>query len=172
MIKNKVVIIVFLSILFLVSCNNGKKTAYVELITVHDQFEYTKELKSKLLEIQNTGEQLKKHYENIVDSLYSILDKTKDNNVKANILKDIEVVKIDYQRKENDFLQSYKLQVQKFDEQIWSRINVFVTEYGKKNGYDYIFGADGTGGLMYSDSTNNITSDVITYINNKYQDKE
>lgn len=38
-----------------------------------------------------------------------------------------------------------------------------------KKGYRYIFGAEGSGVLMYADERNNITKEVIEYINARYK---
>ena len=52
---------------------------------------------------------------------------------------------------------------------IWKRINHYVSDYGKTEGYDFIFGATGDGGLMYANDVNDITDEVILYLNKKYE---
>ena len=56
-------------------------------------------------------------------------------------------------------------------EQIWSQINQYVKEYGKENNYDFIFGATGNGTIMHANEKNDITKEVLKYINSRYEGK-
>ena len=59
-----------------------------------------------------------------------------------------------------------------FKNEAWTKLNSYVTEFGKKNGYDIIIGASGNGSLMYGNETFNITEEVIEYANNRYEGNE
>ena len=50
-----------------------------------------------------------------------------------------------------------------------SNLNDVILDYGKENECDYILGADGSGSLMYAKDSDDITKDVLVYINNKYK---
>jgi outer membrane protein len=83
--------------------------------------------------------------------------------------------KVMFERKRNAFFltqreveESYTSKVQDSYNLIWDRINNYVKEYGEKNGYDYIFGANGDGTVMYADGSEDITNDITTYINLRY----
>jgi outer membrane protein len=54
---------------------------------------------------------------------------------------------------------------------IWTQLNQYITEYGKTKDYEYILGANGSGSLMYADSTLNITEEVTAFANKKYSGK-
>lgn len=56
--------------------------------------------------------------------------------------------------------------------QIWKALNEQIKEYGLENGYDYIYGANGTGNVMYAKDGHNITQDVKAFINLNYRHKE
>ena len=58
---------------------------------------------------------------------------------------------------------------QKYDEQVWLRINQYVKEFGEKKGYDYLLGANGTGSLMYSAEKNDVTKELLEYMNSSYK---
>ena len=47
------------------------------------------------------------------------------------------------------------------------KINDKVAQYGKENGFKYIFNPRGNNGFMYGDSTLNVTHQVLEYINKK-----
>lgn len=74
-----------------------------------------------------------------------------------------------HQIKQAQLEQEYATKQSEYTDAIWKQINGHLTEYGKENGYDYIFGAIGNGSLMYSASSEDITDAVITYINGKYE---
>ena len=59
----------------------------------------------------------------------------------------------------------------KYLDQIWTQINQYVKEYGKDNHYDFILGATGNGTIMFANDKNDITKEVLTYINKRYDGK-
>lgn len=67
------------------------------------------------------------------------------------------------------FTQKNVTQNQQYSEAIWKQINQYTLEYGKQNGYDYIFGATGNGSLMYAKDAQDITKEVLKFINKKYE---
>ncbi|OYU81476.1 MAG: hypothetical protein CFE23_04520 [Flavobacterium sp. BFFFF1] len=48
-------------------------------------------------------------------------------------------------------------------------IKSFITDYGKKNGYDYIYVAGDGGALLYSKEQYDITKDIVKLLNDKYE---
>ncbi len=74
----------------------------------------------------------------------------------------------------DDNLANFQLQEQElsrvYTSDVWKQINHHLQQFGKENGYVFIFGAAGDGNLMYADDDHNITEDVISYINKKYKE--
>lgn len=58
---------------------------------------------------------------------------------------------------------------ERYTADIWKRINQYIVAYGKKEGYDFIFGASGDGSIMYAGEANDVTDDVVSYINKQYE---
>jgi len=52
---------------------------------------------------------------------------------------------------------------------IWKQINDGVAAFGKERKYSYIFGASGDGSLMYADEAEDITEELIVFLNNRYE---
>lgn len=50
-------------------------------------------------------------------------------------------------------------------------INDYIKEYGKKKGYKIIFGASGTGNIMYADEATDLTEEVLKGLNSEYEKK-
>jgi outer membrane protein len=54
-------------------------------------------------------------------------------------------------------------------QQVWSRINSYVQEYGALNNYSIIMGTQGNGNIMYAQKDLDITDSFIDFANKKYE---
>jgi outer membrane protein len=61
---------------------------------------------------------------------------------------------------------------EQYDKQILEQMSTYILEYGKKNGFDFIYGSSGNGTLMYASDKYNISEEIITFINSKYNGLE
>jgi outer membrane protein len=125
------------------------RTGYIYNQKVFEAFTGTKELREKL----NTVENANKQY---LDSLNVLIQKGRV---------ELQVV---YDKKFQEFVSSRDQLSEQYTADIWRYINDEVSKYGQANNYSYIYGASGMGSLMYADSTNDITSEFIQYMNAKY----
>lgn len=79
------------------------------------------------------------------------------------------------QQQINNYQQAIQKQVQEEDKKatqtVINDINDFVKEYGKKNGYKIIFGAGGSGNIMYADQTSDLTEIVLEGLNAEFEGK-
>jgi outer membrane protein len=147
------------------------KTAYIEIKKVFNGFQMKTELENKYKQTQ-------KGRDKILDSLsfnLKILSKhlNEQKNTKGGVNKD-ELYQFEYNREEylklkNQYQEDNAALSQKYDSQILAQLTQYVIEFGKKNNYDIILGADGNGSLMYSKEVYNISDEVIIFINNKYK---
>lgn len=147
------------------------KTAYIEIKKVFDCFQMKAEIEVKY-------NQTKKIRDKMLDSLsfnLKVMSRhlNEQKNAKSEVDKE-EVYQFEYKREEylklkNQFEEDNAALSQKYDAQILSRLTQYVIDFGKKNNYDIIFGADGNGNLMYSKDVYNISDEVIIFINNKYK---
>ena len=145
-----------------------KRTAYVVTTDVYDKFQMSKELNEKIKKLEDTRK-------NILDSLVFKL-KMKQQSIENSKGKDVQMInefegmKQEYFMKQKQFEEdNAKIKDQYFD-QIWTQLNQYVQEFGKKNSYVYILGATGQGTLMYADETINVTNDLVEYVNQRYND--
>lgn len=150
------------------------KTAYIEIKKVFNGFQMKKELEQKY-NVTASGRQ------KLLDSLsfsLKLLSKTlnEQKNSKSGVDEKL-AYRFEYQRDEflkiqNQFAQDNSALSQKMDSQILEQLTQYVMEFGKKNNYDIIMGADGNGNLMFAKESYNISDDVIEYVNNKYKGRE
>lgn len=147
--------------------NQSAKIAYVELGTVFSEFEMTKQYKTKL-------EATVLARKAVLDSLELGL-KAKSRSINAlgkatdNVIEDFTYNKEYYLEKAQQFEEDNQALKQKFDAEINKQLNQYLKDYGEKGGYKYIFGANGSGNLMYANEGDNVTPQVIIYINERYK---
>ena len=147
--------------LFFLSCNSSeaeKKIVFMDNFKVFEEFKLKKEYDSLLFKDQ---EKFKKQ----LDSLSFQIELTAKDPQKADPLKKEYVL---YQQKLSEDLQ---VKSAEYTEIVYERLNNYVKAYGKEKNYSLILGSDGKGGVMYVDSTVDITKDLIRYINKKYNDE-
>lgn len=145
---SKVVPVVFCAYLF--SSCTGKDVAYVDIYKVHQEFELQKVY----------ANDLKVYKDSAINSIDSYILSTNLYNP-AN-LEDIKKAYFEHIQK------SLAVRTDSLNAIIWKRLNPLIQEYGKENKYKMIFGANGTGNLLYSDSSLDISNSLINYVNKKY----
>ncbi len=148
---------------------NHKKYAYVQLETLRKDFVLSKQLDAELKNIVNKRKE-------ILDSMkldFQMLEKRVQLKGIAN-QEDVQEYRLKrafFDEKENEFVEANNELESKYQEDIWAKINSYIKDYGQENKYEYIFGLNGTGSVMYAEEENDITSQLLIYINNKYGGK-
>lgn len=144
-----------------------EKTAYVDINKIFSEFILKKELEVQLIKVKESRKM-------IIDSLefgLKLLSKQiqSENQVNKDRVALFEVKREEYIQKKEQFEEDTDAVAKQYDKQIISQMNQYVKDYGNKNGFTYIFGADGSGFLMFSAEQKNITEEVKKYINDRYK---
>lgn len=176
--KNKIVIpfiaivVISLAVVVGILYTSQPKVAYVNLNKVYNDFEMKKELEKKLTTVQDFRKKT-------LDSLelgLNIMSRTLQNFDQSGNKKGIEERMPEFQQRREEYFAKQKsfeednaAMTGQYTEQIWKQINQYVKDYGKEKGYTYVLGADGTGAVMYAEEKNEITEEVIGYINQRYK---
>lgn len=138
-----------------------RSISYVKADVVFNDFEMTKELKVKLDNTVNARQ-------TILDSIMVIMRIASENGNKELLSR----TEKEYYIKKEAFDGQNRELTQKYDEQVWLRINQYVKEFGEKKHYDYLLGANGSGSLMYSSEKNDVTKELLDYMNTSYKGSE
>ena len=79
------------------------------------------------------------------------------------------------QQQISSYQQVIQKQIQEEDKKatqtVINDINDYVKEYGKKKGYKIIFGASGSGNIMYADERTDLTEKILEGLNNEFEGK-
>lgn len=146
-----------------------KKLAYVNMKEVFEKFRMKQELQQKF-EAEDLS--VRKY----LDSMAFVL--TEEGNKLSGATDANQTEVQNYLRRKDAYLtqrNTYEAQRQEltaqYDNQIVTRMTQYVKDYGTEHGYDYIFGDDGNGHIMYAGPADNVTQEVITYLNNRFEGK-
>ncbi len=146
--------------------SSSKKIGYITTLRVFEEFELKKELEGDYKKVQ----MVKQSY---LDSIkLNVQTLSLNTNTDPDKEKKIENYKRAYLLKEEQFNHENENLYQQYTEQIWKQLNQYVEDYGKENGYDYLLGASGQGNIMYASEKEDLTKQVIEYVNNKYRGKK
>jgi outer membrane protein len=79
------------------------------------------------------------------------------------------------QQQVSNYQQAIQNKIQEEDKKasqtVINDINAYVKEYGKKEGYKIIFGASGSGNIMYADETIDLTPKILEGLNKEFEGK-
>lgn len=150
-------------IAYLVYRDTKKDTVvYVDNIQLFSGFKMKVELETKYKEV----ERIRK---SILDSIYTELKLKADMpnmNVEAlNTMKQEFLMKKELFNKENSETMT------QYNDQIWNQLNEYTRQYGEQEQYDFIFGANGQGIIMYAKDTKNVTKELLQFANEKFSGK-
>ena len=148
------------------------KVGYVEIGKVYNEFKLKKELDKQLENVVNkrklATDSLELELTMLSSKLQSIGEKAKEF---PELAKTFEYKRQNYLMRKQSFAKDNEALTLQYEEQIFTQVNQYMKEYGSQMGYAYIFGADGSGNLMYAEDASNITGEVSKYIDQKYLGK-
>tara|TARA_R110002051_G_scaffold2660_1_gene14297 strand:+ start:39028 stop:39561 length:534 start_codon:yes stop_codon:yes gene_type:complete len=168
------VLAIIISILSFFFNKNSSELVYVDVNKLLDGYKRTKIVRT---EFEAKAKTLKSNVDSLVTGW-------------QNELKDYEKNRSKYSKKElalkeellgnkqqqiSNYQQAITKQVQEEDKKstqtVINDINGFVKEFGKRKGYKIIFGASGSGNIMYADETSDLTSIVLEGLNKEFEGK-
>ncbi len=140
-----------------VSGKNQLSVKYVSNSELFQAFEYTKELNMQLETVQ-----LQRQYH--LDSIRLMIEKqSSDKSETYNRLIG------EYREKEQYFNRSNAEITKDYDERIWKQLNQYIEDFRIQQDIDILLGANGSGAIMAIDSSMDITSEALEYINIRYK---
>lgn len=129
------------------------------------EFDFTKELESKLEQTQSARQFILDSLKLDLELIISALQVQKQNDT---LIYQYNVKKGYYLEKQKQFEEDNRALKNEYDNQIWDKLNLFVEEYSKTNNMEYVFGANGSGSLMYGAESKDLTEELILYCNKKF----
>jgi len=170
--KEKVILIILILLMFclasyfVILLTIEKKVAWINLPDVYKNFEFKKELENKLIK---TTEARKMIIDSLELELRIISDEIQTGKKDNNKIELFKQKRANYLTRKKVFDEDNYMNKEKYEEQIMTQLSQYVKDYGKEHNYQFIYGADGSGTVMYADEGMNITEEVKKYVNEKYK---
>ncbi|MDI9342044.1 MAG: OmpH family outer membrane protein [Sediminibacterium sp.] len=156
-----VFLLIVAGVLIFFTVKNYRKQAYVNVNKVFEEFAFKKKVEADLKKVQLARQA---YLDSLKLQIQSALANPEDRVQNSRV----EEMKKVYLLKEDQFIKEQEQTFQTYNEQIWKQLNQYVEDYGKEHQIDYLYGATGQGNLMYATEKDDVTKDIITYINAKY----
>ena len=142
------------------------KTGYIKINEVYAEFAMTQQLDAKFTNVSNKRQA-------ILDSLQvelEFLGGKLQNGEGTEEMKSAFLAKRDqFLQKEAQFTQDNEALSGQFNQQIMKQLNQYVKEFGKVEQFEYLYGADGSGNLMYANEGDDYTQACLAFINSKFE---
>ena len=152
------------------STNHGNKVAYIDLDSLQTSYEYYKALNADFEKKQaasnNEVADLQRRYQARAMQLQQ-RGATMTPQEQEAAMKEINQMQQGLQAKKQELDNALYTANSKMKEDILTKIQNFLKEYNKDGRFDYVFSYE-PGFMFYKDSALNITSDVITGLNELY----
>ncbi|WP_417873531.1 OmpH family outer membrane protein [Xanthomarina gelatinilytica] len=168
------VIAIVISISTFLYVNSSSKQVYVDVNKLIDGYKRTKvvraDFEKKAKTLNANVDSLMGDWQNELKIYEKERSKmsTKELELKQELLGN-------KQQQINNYQQAVQKQIQEEDKKatqtVVNDINDFVKEYGENNGYELIFGASGSGNIMYASKGADLTDDILKGLNKEFDGK-
>ena len=172
----KALVIIALSI-SVVSCNKTAevkevKTAYVDTSVLMKEYTEAKDLEAKYkAQAEEKGRQLQAEITRFKQDAANFQSQAQANGQAWAQQRGAELQKREQQLGYAQQALSQQLQQESGVEMdsLVSGVKKFIKEFGKKNGYSYIYGTGDAASILYAEDKYDITKDVVKALNDKYK---
>lgn len=165
------VIAILLSVFVIFKPHSNSDLVYVDINKLVEGYDRTKIEKVKF---ENKAKLLQGNVDSLVINFQkelSLYEKERSTLSKKELELKQELLS-NKQQQLNNYQQAVQKQIQEEDQKttqtVFNDINDYVKEFGKKNNYKIIFGASGSGNIMYANERSNLTLEVLEGLNNQY----
>ena len=143
-----------------------RKVGYVLIRELYNGFEMKKQMEQKYLKTKQQRDKVLDSAKFELNKLLKKMEVEKEKNQKS--VAEFNQKKEMFLQTRNSFEEENAKFSQQLDEQILTQLNQYVKDYGIQEQYDFLFGNDGNGSLMFATENFNRTQEVLEFINRKY----
>ncbi|PZD79128.1 OmpH family outer membrane protein [Mesonia sp. K7] len=167
----KKIVFVLIASIGLMSCNQ-EKTAYVDNNVLASEFQEMKDTEARFTK---KSEKIRKELDSIALALQTEIQeyqaKMASMSTAARQEREAELMQKQQTLQRQQQTQSNLLREESDQviDSLITKVKDFVADYGKENGYTFIFGSNDTANIMYAKEGKDITQEVLKKLNEKYK---
>lgn len=160
------------------SCNKAEekvtseKTAYIDTVKLMDEYTESKDLQAKFKEKSEVmGRELQNEVKKFQDEADNFRRNAQANGQEWAQRKGAELQKKEQQLTYAQQAMSQQLQQEAAVERdsVVSKVRKYIKEYGKKNGYTYIYGTGDAATILYAKDQLDLTDKIVKELNDNYK---
>ncbi len=163
----------------LLSCNNNPvavehKTAYVDTQKLMKEYEETKDIESKYkIKSEEMGKELEADVAKFQKEAQGFQANAQAKGMAWAQQKGAELQRREQELsyKQQTMMQTLQMESGQEMDSVVKKIKTHIKDYGKKNGFDYIYGTEDASTVLYAKEQYDITETVIKDLNAKYKGK-
>ena len=149
---------------------NQTQSAYVNTAELYNGFLLKNELESTMIATEKARQRVLDSLEVNIRSMKEVLQAKETQTQEELVVFD--QLRQQYLMKEKQFAEDNQILASQYTNQIWTQLNQYVKDFGEERGYDYLFGANGEGQMMYAKPQRNITEELTEFVSDKYNGVE
>jgi len=167
----KKMLLTVMGVFTLMACQEKEKTAYVDNKVLVQDFEVMKSTEERF---NKKSEAMRKRLDSVARAFQeevqtyqkemSTLSLAKRQKREEALMQKQQILQRQQQAESNTLREESDQAI----DSIITQVKDFVADYGKNNGYTYIFGSNETANIMYAKEGKDITKTVLEALNKKY----
>jgi outer membrane protein len=152
--------------------NSSQKTAYIDTEKLMKEYTAAQDIEAKYKE---KGKEMGRELDAEIDKFKTEAESFKAN-AQANGMEWAQKKGAELRQREQQLNMAQQALMRQLQDDsgkeldtLVKQIKTYIKEYGKKNGYDYIYGTGDAATILYAKDQYDITKDVLTALNEKYK---
>lgn len=142
------------------------RVAFVDIPKVFNNFEMKKEMQEKY---KKTEMIRKGKTDTLSFNLQVLSGKLRKDPQNKELMEEFDLRRQEFFKMKSQLEEDNAALSNEYDKQILGQMSQYIIDYGKQKHYDFIYGTEGNGSIMFASEGYNISEEVITFINNKYK---
>lgn len=149
------------------ACSPSPKTGYVDNVALYNQFELKQELEAKYLAFKQQTESELDSLKIELKALATTLDEQENKSPVQ--VREFNRIRQQFLERQERIQEQDEALSNTYTEQVWEHLNTYLKDYGQEEKYAFILGGSGQGNIMYSNKQNDLTNELVEYVNRKYR---
>lgn len=170
--KMKKSILVLFGLLLLVSCQDEMKTGYIDNSKLINDYQKKKDIEGDFEKKSNAFNQKVDSVRNAFQAQAAEIQAKDPNMAQASTQEKMQTLGQQFQSYQQRWQMEERTLTNEGQTQIDTlikEVRSFVKDYGKKNGYTYIFGSNDAGSVLYGEEGRDLTNEILEELNKSYK---
>jgi|SRR5690554_580593 len=150
------------------------KTAYIDTERLVKDYQQFKDFESKFKSMSDRmQEELERDAKRFQRDVMDLQQNAQSKGMEwaQNRQAELERRQMTLAEKEQNFMRKFQEESAVERDSMVSQLKDFIKDYGKNNGFDYIFGTGDIASVLYAKDTYDLTEEILNLLNKQYEEK-